>query len=234
MSSANARGRGEDEPLLGGPGDASQVDGQGIEANIILGTGIIAQAGIWVLTATVWASVFLAPLSLFSAHPVLNVAGIFLITQAILILQPTRTQRQKKWGTNIHAIVNGIGVLALIAGFIVIEYNKFSHNGEHFGTPHNILGFTVTILVILQAIVGIAQYYTPTLFGSVDNAKAIYKYHRASGYVILVLSLATVATATQTAFNFNTLHIRLWVTIVAAILTIVGVVPRIKKQKLGL
>ncbi|MCJ1271549.1 hypothetical protein MMC22_011451 [Lobaria immixta] len=213
MSSANARGRGEDEPLLGGPGDASQVDGQGIEANIILGTGIIAQAGIWL---------------------VLNVAGIFLITQAILILQPTRTQRQKKWGTNIHAIVNGIGVLALIAGFIVIEYNKFSHNGEHFGTPHNILGFTVTILVILQAIIGIAQYYTPTLFGSVDNAKAIYKYHRASGYVILVLSLATVATATQTAFNFNTLHIRLWVTIVAAILTIVGVVPRIKKQKLGL
>lgn len=52
------------------------------------GTAIIAQAGIWIvrrppllpeiptlltnfqLTATVWASAFIAPLSLFSAHPV--------------------------------------------------------------------------------------------------------------------------------------------------------------------
>lgn len=37
MSSDSARGRGEDEPLLGGRGDASQVDGQAIEANLILG-----------------------------------------------------------------------------------------------------------------------------------------------------------------------------------------------------
>ena len=116
----------------------------------------------------------------------------------------------------------------------MIEYNKFAHNGAHFGTPHNVLGFIVSILFILQAIIGIAQYYTPTLFGSVDNAKAIYKYHRASGYVILVLALATVATATQTAFNHNVLHIGLGVTVVAAILTVIGVVPRIKKQKFGL
>ena len=81
---------------------------------------------------------------------------------------------------------------------------------------------------------GITQYYTPSLYGSVDNAKAVYKYHRMSGYVLLILSFATVATATSTGFNQMTLHIKLWAVIVAAVITLVGLLPRIKKQKLGL
>ena len=55
-----------------------------------------------------------------------------------------------------------------------------------------------------------------------------------SGYLIVILSLATVAAATQTGFNEGVLHIKLWAVIVAAILVLVGLVPRIKKQKLGL
>jgi len=43
-----------------------------------------------------------------------------------------------------------------------------------------------------------------------------------------------VAAATQTDFNKNVLHIQLWAVIVAAVLTLIGVLPRIKKQKLGL
>lgn len=89
------------------------------------------------------------------------------------------------------------------------------------------------ILFFLQAIVGIAQFYTPTLFGSVDDAKSIYKYHRASGYVILILAFCAVATALQTAFNQNVLHIQLGVVVVAIILTVVGMVPRIRKRKFG-
>ncbi len=54
-----------------------------------------------------------------------------------------------------------------------------------------------------------------------------------SGYLIIVLSLATVAAATQTGFNENVLHIKLWAVIVAAILIVVGLAPRIKKHKLG-
>jgi len=68
----------------------------------------------------------------------------------------------------------------------------------------------------------------------VQNAKAMYKYHRASGYTLLILAFATVAAATQTDFNKNVLHIQLWAVIVAAVLTLIGVLPRIKKQKLGL
>lgn len=151
-----------------------------------------------------------------------------------MVVQPTHTQRQKIKGTHIHAIVNGLSVLAFLGGLIIIEYNKFAHNGAHFGTPHNVIGLIVYILFFLQALVGVAQFYTPSLFGSVDNAKAIYKYHRASGYVILALSFAAVATSIQTAFNKNVLHIQLWIVIVAIIITLVGVVPRIRKRKFGL
>ncbi len=80
---------------------------------------------------------------------------------------------------------------------------------------------------------GITQYYAPGIYGSVDNAKAIYKYHRMSGYVLIILSFGTVAAATQTGFNTGVLHIKLWAVIVAAVITLVGLLPRIKKQKLG-
>jgi hypothetical protein len=48
------------------------------------------------------------------------------------------------------------------------------------------------------------------------------------------MMLATVCAATQTTFNKNVLHIRLWAVLVAAVLVVAGVAPRIKKHKLGL
>ncbi|KAL9030293.1 MAG: hypothetical protein Q9196_001569 [Gyalolechia fulgens] len=164
----------------------------------------------------------------------LNSAGILLTTQAILLLQPTHTPKQKKQGTNIHATLNMTSILALLAALVVIEYNKISTGHTHFQSPHAILGLITYILFFLQAAVGIAQYYTPAAFGGVDNAKRVYKYHRMSGYALLTLSFATVAAATQTDFNKDTLHIALWAVVVASVITLVGVLPRIKKQKLGL
>ncbi|KAL8787014.1 MAG: hypothetical protein Q9213_002450 [Squamulea squamosa] len=231
--SAN-QGRGEEEPLLGRAGDASQQEDQGLQFNFVIGTAVIAQVGIWILAATIWASVFVQPLMLFSAHPLLNSAGILLTTQAILLLQPTHTPKQKKQGTNIHAALNITSILTLIAALVIIEYNKIQHSGAHFESPHAILGLITYILFFIQAIIGITQYYTPGLFGSTENAKSIYKYHRMSGYLLLTLSFATIAAATQTAFNKNVLHIQLWAVIVASVITLVGVLPRIKKQKLGL
>jgi hypothetical protein len=73
----------------------------------------------------------------------------------------------------------------------------------------------------------------PQLYGGEANAKKVWKYHRASGYVVFTLMLATVAAATQTTYNRNVLDIKLWAVIVAAVLTLAGIVPRIKKQKLG-
>ena len=66
-----------------------------------------------------------------------------------------------------------------------------------------------------------------------DNAKKLYKYHRVSGYVILLVMLATVAAATQTTFNKNVLKMQLWAVVVASVITVVGIAPRIRRQKFG-
>lgn len=195
---------------------------------------MIAQVGIILLTASIWASVFLSKLILFSAHPLLNSAGLLAVTQAILVLQPTHTAEQKRTGTTSHFLLNNFGLDALVAGLVIIEYNKFAHNGTHFVSPHAILGLITYILLGIQALVGFTQYYVPRLYGGVDNAKAIYKYHRASGYVILVLMLATVAAATQTDFNKKELDIKLWAVLISAVLVLVGVFSRLQQHKLGL
>ena len=101
-------------------------------------------------------------------------------------------------------------------------------------SSHAILGLITYIFLGIQALVGFTQYFVPKLYGSVDKAKSLYKWHRISGYVILVLLLSTVAAATQTDYNKTTLDIKLWAVIISALLVLIGVVPRIKKQKLGL
>jgi len=227
-------GVGEEEPLLGHAGDASQPEGKAIYYNVLIGTAVIAQVGLILLVASVWASVFLSDLILFSAHPLLNSGGIFVLTQAILILQPTYTDTQKRQGTTSHFLLVNFGLDLLVAGLVIIELNKFNHNGTHFESPHAILGLTTYILLAIQASVGFTQYYVPRLYGGTEKAKALYKWHRLSGYVILTLLLATVAAATQTDFNKTTLDIKLWAVLISAVLILIGVVPRIKKQKLGL
>jgi hypothetical protein len=245
------QGLGEDEPLLGRVGDASQQAGRPLYLNLIIGskaprpvseaiadkttgTAVIAQAGIVLLTASVWANVFLHPLILFSAHPLLNSAALFSLTQGILLLQPTHTASQKRQGTLAHFSLNTFGLDLLVAGLVIIEYNKISHGGVHFESPHAILGLITYILLAIQATVGFTAYFLPKLYGSVDQAKSLYKWHRLSGYVVLTVMLATVAAATQTYYNQTVLHIKLWAILVSAVLVLVGILPRIKKQKLGL
>jgi hypothetical protein len=198
------------------------------------GTAPIAQAGIFILAAIIWGAIFSHDLIFFSAHPLLNSAGLLLATQAALILQPTHTPDQKRTGTLLHALFHLFGLASLLAGLVVIEVNKAGPGHEHFTSPHAILGLTFYILIFLQAAVGLTQYYAPSLYGGVDQAKAVYKYHRMSGYVIATLGLATVCASSWTTYGLGVAQIQHWAVIVASVLVLVGVVPRIKLSKLGL
>lgn len=81
---------------------------------------------------------------------------------------------------------------------------------------------------------GIAQFWIPRwVFGSVENGKRLYKYHRISGYVLLVLEFASVAAATQTAYNVSVLNIALWAVLIASFITLLGVGARVKVSKFG-
>ena len=61
----------------------------------------------------------------------------------------------------------------------------------------------------------------------------MYKYLRMSGYVLLAFALATVCAATQTDFVKKSIKLDLWVVLATSILTLIGLLPRIKLQKLG-
>ncbi|KAJ5332069.1 uncharacterized protein N7506_005852 [Penicillium brevicompactum] len=223
----------DDEPLLGRPGDVTQRSDEGIYRNIFTGTASIAQAGIWILAALVWQGVLNQPLSLFTPHPLLVISGLLLQVQAALILQPTATPQQKLTGTRIHSAIQLLSVVLFLSGFTIIEINKGSH--PHFVSPHGILGLITVSIIVLQALVGVFQFFIPvTIFGSVDAGKRIYKYHRWSGYVLLLLEVATVVAATQTTYNLAAIHIPLWGVLVSVVLVLSGVGARIKKQKLGL
>lgn len=120
-----------------------------------------------------------------------------------------------------------------VSAFVIIEVNKGSH--PHFVSPHGILGLITYIAIVLQTVVGVVQYFLPvTVFGSVDAGKRIYKYHRWSGYVLLLLEVATIVAATQTTYNVIAIHIPLWGVLVSVVFILAGVGARIKKHKLGL
>ncbi|KAF2203066.1 hypothetical protein GQ43DRAFT_439194 [Delitschia confertaspora ATCC 74209] len=224
----------EEEPLLGRAGDASQEEGKPFLLNLWIGTAPIAQAGIWILAAIVWGAIFSHKLIFFSAHPLLNSAGLLLMSQATLVLQPTHTAEQKRTGTLYHFGFNLLGFSSLLSGFIIIEINKRGPGHEHFTSPHAIMGLTTYILLIIQALIGFTQYFTPNLYGNVDNAKKVYKYHRMLGYTIFTLGLATVCAASKTYYTDKILGIQLWAVLVASVLTLAGILPRVKLQKLGL
>ncbi|KAJ4303473.1 hypothetical protein N0V90_002368 [Kalmusia sp. IMI 367209] len=210
------------------------MEGESIWRNLWLGTAPLAQAGIWILAAIVWGAIFNKQLIFFSAHPLLNSAGLLLITQAALILQPTHTPAQKRAGTTAHFLFHLVGLSALLAGLVIIEVNKAGPGHEHFASPHAILGLIFYLSILAQAIVGFTQYYTPSLYGGIDNAKKVWKYHRGTGYVITTLGLATVVAASWTTYSLYVAHIQHWAVIVSSVLVLLGVVPRIKLQKLGL
>lgn len=132
-----------------------------------------------------------------------------------------------------HAGLNTFAASCLIAGLVIIEYNKIAHKGTHFDSAHSILGLITYILLATQAVIGFTMYFVPQVYGGEGRAKSLYKWHRLSGYVILLFMLATVAAATQTTYNKGVLHIKLWAVLVTAALILIGVLPRIKKQKFG-
>ncbi|KAK5997179.1 hypothetical protein PT974_02532 [Cladobotryum mycophilum] len=224
----------ESEPLLGRPGDASQHEGKSPLSNLVLGTGIIAQLGVVLLFVLIWASVFTKPMILFSGHPLAQSLAVLTLAQSILFLQPTHTAEQKRTGQRVHASLNLLAFLFLVAGVTIIEYNKVAGHNPHFHSVHAYFGVATSVVLLIQYFVGFTMWATPGLYGGEEKAKAVWKYHRYSGYATLILLLVTVNLATETDYNKHVLKIKLWATFLLSLLIVIGIYPRIQKQKLGL
>ncbi len=198
-----------------------------------LGTAFVAQSGIAMLTVIIWTSVLTKPFILFSWHPLAQSAGILLLIQSILVLQPTHSAEQKRVGQTVHAYLNFTSFLVLAGGVGVIEYNKISSNGPHFKSVHGYLGATAACVLLLQYFVGFTMWATPALYGGQARARSMWKYHRFSGYATLILLLATVCTAADTGYVQYVLKVGLWTLAVPSGLILVGVLPRVHLYKFG-
>lgn len=181
----------------------------------------------------IWSAVLVHPVILFSYHPLLQSLSLVLVVQAILVLQPTHTAEQKTNGQRVHAGLIAASVVLAAGGIAIIEYNKISGGREHFHAAHGYFGVATGAVLAVQVLVGLTMWAVPALYGGEARAKAVWKYHRMSGYAILVLLLATVASASRTDYNEGVLRLPLWSLAVLSVLIVVGTFPRIKKQKLG-
>lgn len=125
-------------------------------------------------------------------------------------------------------------MLSFIAALVIILYTKTAHQGTHFASAHAIMGLVTYIILVMQAGMGMLMFYVPGAFGTVEKARSWYKYHRISGYLVLVLGMATVCAASWTEYSEGVLGIQHWAVIVASVVTLAGLLARVKKHKLGL
>jgi hypothetical protein len=77
------------------------------------------------------------------------------------------------------------------------------------------------------------MFYFTKVFGSVSKGKAIWKYHRASGYFVWTLILVNSVLGTQSTW-FIGVWDNTWIWVVLAILAFAGVATRIRFAKMKL
>jgi hypothetical protein len=199
--------------------------------NIVSGTAVLAQFGFWLFLIIVWYFVLSTDIILPSYHPLFNTVGALLLINAILLLQPTHTQQQKREGTISHSVLMSLSLACFLAGVVIIWYNKHIHNSNHYESTHGKLGLITTILLVTQAFIGATQYYLPQMYGGVENAKKLYKYHRVFGYALSGLVLVTATYGTQSPWFLMKLN-SLWIWIVLDILVVAGLLARVKPAKM--
>lgn len=232
----------ENSPLLEESHDSHTELHQSLTSDIVRSAysqprAILIQLGLLVLVISVLLGIFTHPvIPLFAGHPIANLSGFVFLSQALLVTQPTpHSSSHKVAGGQLHGVLNSLSVILFLTGWAFIFANKHVHNAQHITTWHATFGIATYVLLCVVLLVGVAQYWLPVLvFGSVDNAKRVYKYHRAAGYLTLSLIAFTILLALDSDYNVNVLHIPYWSVVPALIVILGGLLYGIKKHKFGL
>lgn len=227
-------------PLIGNP-NAERDEQYALAREVVSNAysrkaALAVQGGLLILLTSIFVGLFTHPiLFLFVGHPILNSLGFVALAQALLITQPAPLSAEHKAvGGKLHGILNTTSVLLFLGGFSFIFYNKHTHGADHITSWHALFGITTYSSLVVVLLVGIAQFWAPVeVFGSVEKAKSIYKYHRTAGYVVLALISVTILLALDSDYNNNVLHIPYWSVVPAIALIYGGLVSGVKLAKLG-
>ncbi|KIM57066.1 hypothetical protein SCLCIDRAFT_17033 [Scleroderma citrinum Foug A] len=161
---------------------------------------VVAKYAVLVLIVTSWGIVFTndpAALGWFSFHPIFQSSAIAFFTYGILTLQPTSHPATKAAALQRHQITMlGFGIPCIVLGTSAMIRNKSLHSAPHFTSWHGTCGIMTFTWLIVQATFGAASvWYGGAALGGGVKAKALWKYHRLSGYLLLALMLSTASLA---------------------------------------
>ena len=155
-------------------------------------------------------------LPLFGYHPILQSLSLILLVQSLVTLQPTTAQdpRRKKAALNLHQIVNLVLLLPILTiGASIMWYLHDQPEAQHWISWHGILGAVALAWAYVQALIGgLSVWFKGSLLGGENRAKRLWKWHRLSGYLLLVLFFVVYFLgATKTAWTIqnasNTHHV---------------------------
>lgn len=201
---------------------------------------LIALIGLAIMLIYTWILILANnPFSLgyFAFHPPLQILAIACFGYGILTLQPTTLAqpKAKAQGFARHQLfMFCLGFPFITIGSLAILYNKKVKGYGHFESWHGALGITALVWMLLQiAIGGGSVWFGGRLFGR--NPKSVYKYHRASGYPLLVLLLLVVHLGgAWSGFALNNMSIisRFVVFLVAPAMVAFGIGSRIRFDKM--
>lgn len=80
----------------------------------------------------------------------------------------------------------------MVVGTSFMYYNKAVHSAPHITTWHATFGIITLGWMLVQALIGALSVWNDgEVFGGGIRAKAVYKYHRLSGYLLLFSALTT-------------------------------------------
>lgn len=234
----------EDDPLLQANRNVSEhsiKDNKQISKELFANLyttkhALITQGGFLVIVLSLYYCLFTSPIMLFTGHPLFNSLGLLGLGQGILLVQPTpRSADHKSLQGHVHGIINSISVLMFTIGSTIIFVNKSIHGAKHITSWHATFGVITYSCMILVMLVGMSMYwFGEKVFGSVDQAKSFYKYHRLAGYFILLLSSITVTLATDSDFNHNVMHLSPLVVGIGLLMVVYGIFTQIQPQKIKL
>ncbi|KAF9464644.1 hypothetical protein BDZ94DRAFT_1190991 [Collybia nuda] len=148
------------------------------------------------LTVITWAGVFMnnpKHFGWFALHPLLQTLSIFFFTYGILTLQPTSQPQTKSAGLARHqAAIMFVGFPSILIGSLAVMYHKELTGKEHGTTWHATFGTIVFLWLLFQVVIGGGSvWFNGAAFGG-GKAKAIWKYHRLSGYLLFPILLFTI------------------------------------------
>jgi len=201
---------------------------------------LVALVGLAIMLIYTWILIVASnpfSLSYFAFHPPFQILAIACFGYGILTLQPTTLAqpKAKAQGFARHQLfMLCLGFPCITIGSLAILYNKKVNEYAHFETWHGVLGITALAWMLVQiAIGGGTVWFGGRLFGR--NPKALYKYHRASGYPLLVLFLLVVHLGgawSSFAMKNMSLLSRFVVFLVAPAMVAFGIATRIRFDKM--